>query len=90
MARVFISSGLQNFAEKTASLDINGGTMEEIIGKLAARYPALRRRLFQRSGALSASVFICLDGNDIKSMAGLDTPVRESSVVKIFPVVGGG
>lgn len=90
MARVFIGSPLQNLTGNVAEHEVGGLTVEEVIGELAQKYPDLKKKILTRDGTLSYSVMIYLDGKDIKSAGREKAPVGQSSVIKIFPVVGGG
>jgi len=81
---------LQNLAGDAAELEVRGRTVEEVIGELAQTYPDLKKKLLTPNGTLSYSVMIYLDGKDIKSAGREKAPVAESSVIRIFPVVGGG
>ena len=90
MAKVLIGSPLQILTGNVAELEVRGATVDEVIGELAQKYPDLKKKLLTPDGTLSYSVLIYLDSKDIKSAGREKAPVGESSVIKIFPVVGGG
>jgi molybdopterin converting factor small subunit len=90
LAKVLLASPLQNLTGNRAELEASGPTVEEVIRELVEEYPDLKKKLLTPDGTLSYSVMIYLDGKDIKSAGREKAPVGERSVIKIFPVVGGG
>lgn len=90
MAKVLIASPLQSLTGNAAELEVLGSTVDEVIDELAQKYPDLKKKILTPEGRLSYSVLIYLDGKDIKSAGREKAPVGERSVIRIFPVVGGG
>ena len=73
--------------ESTASVD--GATVGEVLDALYDRYGELRSRIAE-DGGLRRFVNVYVDGEDIRFMEGLDTPVSDGVEVTILPAVAGG
>jgi molybdopterin converting factor small subunit len=72
------------------SLQADGGTVGEVLDGLYAQHTELRERVADGDGALRRFVNVFLDGEDIRFLDGLDTPVSEGAEVQILPAVAGG
>ncbi|MFK4089068.1 MoaD/ThiS family protein [Kribbella sp. NPDC020789] len=57
---------------------------------LAATPPPLRRRLTDDQGAVRRHVNIYLDSDNIRDLAGPDTPLPDGAELLILPSVAGG
>ena len=64
----------------------------ELLTELAGRYGAkLRTELITPDGTdVGANTIILVNGRNIAHLRGKDTPLTESDVVSIFPMVAGG
>ena len=70
-------------------VEASGSTVRELLEDLAARLPALGNRVSE-SGAIQPFVNVYVDGEDVRTRDGLDTPVRENSTVILLPAMAGG
>ncbi len=66
-----------------------GGTVRELLEDLSERIPALGSRVYG-GGALQPFVNVYVDGEDVRTRDGLDTPVARSSTVILLPAMAGG
>jgi len=68
-----------------------GATVRTVLEELAAAHGGLRGRLFDPgTGGLLAYLFVELNGRDIRSLQGLDTPVGEGDALSVLIPVAGG
>ena len=65
-----------------------GETVRQVLDDVIARYPALRALLFEQ-GDLTPFVNVYVGRHDVRTLAGLETPVRGSSVI-LLPAMAGG
>ncbi len=66
-------------------------TIQDILQALLERYPAARPKLLDANGQLYGAVHILINGRDGHYLDdGLNTRVRLTDTVDIFPAVGGG
>ena len=68
----------------------SGGTVGEILNDLVARHPGLGEQLLNADGSLHRFVNVYLNGQDVRYLAVLDTPVTDSDAVIILPAMAGG
>jgi len=66
-----------------------GTNVRELLEDLSARLPALGTRVYG-NGAIHSFVNVYVDGEDVRTRDGLDTPVRDSSMVILLPAMAGG
>jgi sulfur-carrier protein len=67
----------------------SGSTVRELLEDLTVRIPALGSRVYG-AGAIHSFVNVYVDGEDVRTREGLDTPVRESSTIILLPAMAGG
>ncbi len=67
----------------------DGETVRELLDDLMARFPALRRQLVEDDD-IAPFVNVYLEGEDVRTLDGLDTPVREGATVILLPAMAGG
>ena len=66
-------------------------TVRELIERIVARYPALRRELLDENGNLYSHVHVFINGRDAPYLVeGLDTEIDPDATVNLFPPVAGG
>ena len=63
--------------------------MGELLYDLMSRFPALRGQLLE-SDELAPFVNVYVEGEDVRTKDGLDTPVSEGSQVVLLPAMAGG
>jgi molybdopterin synthase sulfur carrier subunit len=74
------------FANLPRRLDLEAGTVGEVIDELNGRWPGLRDRLCEPGPALRRHIHVDVD----RERAGLDTPVEERSRVDVIAAISGG
>ena len=67
----------------------DGDTVRELLDDLTSRFPALRSRLFE-DDEIAPFVNVFVEGEDVRTLDGLDTPVRAGSTVILLPAMAGG
>jgi sulfur-carrier protein len=65
------------------------GTVRQLLDDLAGRFPLLCAQIF-RNGDLAPYVNVYLEGEDVRTLGGLDTPVEDGATVILLPAVAGG
>ena len=87
---VKIPTQLRSAAGGEAELDVDGATtVGEALEHLFERHGELRDRMLQ-DGELRRFVNVYLDGEDVRFLDGLTTPVPASGELTILPAVAGG
>jgi sulfur-carrier protein len=71
-------------------LDLEGGTVAELVNSLTERFPALRSQLLTESGDLNRFINVYVNGQDVRYLQGLATPVAARDEVRLLPAMAGG
>lgn len=90
MSTVFIPSVLRANAGGVKSLELDGGSIREVVDALVARHPVLGSQLLTEDGDLNRFVNVYVNGQDVRYLAGLETPVEPSDEVRLLPAMAGG
>ena len=67
----------------------DGENVRELLDDLTSRFPALRERIL-REDEVAPFVNVYVDGEDVRTRRGMDTPVEEASTVILLPAMAGG
>lgn len=68
----------------------SGATLAAVLDDVDAHFPVLGRRLRDETGALRRYVNLYIDGEDVRWLAGPDTPIRAGQEVRVIASVAGG
>lgn len=71
-------------------LSLSGTTVREMLETLCGDNTALRDAIFQGNGSLQPHVRVVVNGRDSELGQGLDSPLKETDEVAIFPPIAGG
>ncbi|MDQ6836309.1 MAG: MoaD family protein [Actinomycetota bacterium] len=87
--RIKIPTQLREATQGESQATVDGTTVGEVLDALYDRYAELRSRIAE-DGGLRRFVNVYVDGEDIRFLDGLDTPVQDGDEVTILPAVAGG
>ena len=89
MAQIRIPPVLRSEAGGNRTVDVEATTVRAALEALVAAHPALEERVLSGGGVPSfLNVFV--DGEDIRLLQGLETPVGPGAKVLLLPAVAGG
>jgi molybdopterin converting factor small subunit len=66
-----------------------GSTVRELLDDLMSRFPALRHQLVE-DDEIAPFVNVYVEGEDVRTLDGLDTSVDHGSTVILLPAMAGG
>jgi sulfur-carrier protein len=89
MSTVRIPPTLRADAGGERQVAVTGDSVRDALEDLTSRYPALRERIWE-DGQVAEFVNVYVDGEDIRTLAGVDTPVREGATLILLPAMAGG
>ena len=89
MATVRIPPTLRNEVGGERQVEAEGDTVRDILDDLMDRFPALKNQLLDDDD-IAPFVNVYVEGEDVRTLAGLETPVREGSTVILLPAMAGG
>ncbi|MGK2966335.1 MAG: ubiquitin-like small modifier protein 1 [Tepidiformaceae bacterium] len=87
---VRIPQPLRNLTGDLPTVSSDGSTLEGLIGSLETAYPGIRDRMMDETGALRRFVNVYVNGDDVRFIDGLGTPLKDGDEVSIVPAVAGG
>jgi adenylyltransferase/sulfurtransferase len=90
MARILIPTPLRQFADKNDTVDLPGKTVGEVLAALTARFPDLKKHLYNDEGKLRSFVNVYLNDEDIRYMKKDATLVNDPDTLSIVPSIAGG
>jgi len=88
--KVMIPTALRHYVGNQESVLLQGGTVGEVVKRLAESYQALERHLFNEQGKIRNFVNIYLNEEDIRYLKNVETPVKEGDTITIVPAIAGG
>jgi len=71
-------------------LELPGSSIGEVVRELVAKHPGLGGQLLAPDGGLNRYVNVYLNGQDVRYLEGLDTPVGDRDEVRLLPAMAGG
>jgi molybdopterin synthase sulfur carrier subunit len=90
MSAVWIPQVLRSAVGGQKQVELEGGTVRELVDALVAKFPGLRQQLLAEDGDLNRFVNVYVNGQDVRYLNGLDTPVAERDEVRLLPAMAGG
>jgi molybdopterin synthase sulfur carrier subunit len=65
-------------------------SLAELINALDSQHPGIKDRLCDETGELRRFVNVYVNGEDVRFLSGLETPIASGAEVSIVPAVAGG
>jgi len=90
MAKVLIPTPLRQFADKHDHVELSGATVGEVLTELTAKFPDLRKQLFNDEGKMRSFVNVYLNDEDIRYLKKDATTVASGDTLSIVPSIAGG
>jgi molybdopterin synthase sulfur carrier subunit len=90
MATIRIPTPLRKYTQGDEQVSASGATVAEVLADLEQNHPGIKARIFDDKGAVRRFVNIFVDGEDIRHLQSLDTPVPEAGQISIIPAIAGG
>jgi len=90
MAIVRIPTPLRKLTGGAEEVTASGKSVGELIGELEKKYPGIKERICDDTGAVRRFVNIFVKDEDIRFLQNLETPLGEKDEVSIVPAIAGG
>ena len=87
---VKIPTVFRKYTGNEATVELNPGTIGDLIDQLEARYPGMKEQLVTSEGQLHRFVNVYVNDEDARYLDKLDTKVGEGDKVSLLPSVAGG
>ena len=89
MSQVRIPPMLRGEVGGAREVPADGGTVRELLDDLMSRFPSLRPQLVEDDD-IAPFVNVYVEGEDVRTLDGLDTPVEPGQTVILLPAMAGG
>jgi len=90
MSTVRLPSVLRSQADGQRAVEVEGATIGAAVQALVGRHPGLAEQLLTPEGEMHRFVNVYLNGQDVRYLAGLETPVGEQDEIRLLPAIAGG
>jgi molybdopterin synthase sulfur carrier subunit len=90
MVQVRVPTPLRKYTGGAEAVPAEGGTVAALVKDLDKRHPGIRDRICDETGAVRRFVNIFVNGEDIRFLQNLDTPVKSGDEVSVVPAIAGG
>ncbi len=89
MTTVRIPPQLRGEVGGAREVPAEGESVRDLLDDLVTRFPALRPQLVE-DDEIAPFVNVYVEGEDVRTLDGLDTPVEEGATVILLPAMAGG
>ena len=90
MVQVKIPTPLRKYTAGNGGVEAEGGTVSALVDDLERRYPGIKERICDENGQVRRFVNIFVNGEDIRFLRHLDTPLKAGDELSIVPAIAGG
>jgi MoaD family protein len=87
---VKIPTVFRKFTGNEATVELEPGTIADLIDQIDSRYPGFKGQLIADDGQLHRFVNVYVNDEDARYLEKLDTKVSEGDRVSLLPSVAGG
>jgi molybdopterin synthase sulfur carrier subunit len=87
---VRIPTILRNYTNNESTVEVNAGTLVQIIDALETAAPGIKARIVDDAGALRRFVNVFVGEEDVRFLDGIDTAIADGVTVSVIPAVAGG
>jgi molybdopterin synthase sulfur carrier subunit len=81
---------MKSYVDNQTEVPLSGASMRAVMDNLAQQYPAIRVHVFDDKGKIRRYINLFVNGENIRSLQGLDTPVSEDDKLVLLPSISGG
>lgn len=90
MPNVLIPTPLRKLTNDLSEVSAAGANVGEVLANLERAFPGVKERIFDEAGEVRRFILVHVNGEDIRFLDGLNTPVGDKDEVSITPALAGG
>ena len=87
---VRIPGPFRQLTDGTADLEVDAKDIAECLDKVGIRFPKLKERMWDEEGQIHKHINVYVNGDDIRFLQKLSTPLGAGDEVSIMPAMAGG
>ena len=88
--RVVIPTPLRKFTAGAEAVEVEAGTLKEVLDKVDSKHPGFRASVCDDNGSLRRFINVYINGEDVRFLDNLSTPIGDGAEVAIVPAISGG
>jgi molybdopterin synthase sulfur carrier subunit len=89
-ATVRIPTPLRKLTNNDELVEVNAATIGDAINELQTRYPGIKERLLDETGAVRRFVNVYVNEEDIRFLQNQQTKLKDGDEISIIPAIAGG
>ena len=89
-SKVRIPTPLRKLTNNEELVEVNGATIGDAINELQTRYPGIKERLLDETGAVRRFVNVYVNEEDIRFLQNQQTKLKDGDEISIIPAIAGG
>ena len=90
MVQVRVPTPLRKYTAGSGAVEAEGSSVAALVDDLERRYPGIKERICDETGKVRRFVNIFVNGEDIRFLKQLDTPLKSGDELSIVPAIAGG
>lgn len=88
--RVRIPTPLRRFTGGSEEVNVSGADIAAVVGDLERQFPGIKERICDEDGKVRRFVNLYVNGDDIRFLNELETPIKDGDEISIVPAIAGG
>jgi sulfur-carrier protein len=88
--KVRIPTPLRKLTNNEELVEVNAGTIGDVIVELQTRYPGIKDRLIDETGSIRRFVNVYVNEEDIRFLQNQQTAIKDGDEISIIPAIAGG
>lgn len=90
MPTVYIPTPMRKFNGSKSQVELNPGTLDELLLELETKCPGIKNQLFDDTGHIKRYINVFVNGDDVRSLETKEMVLKERDEVYIIPAMAGG
>ncbi|HRW08709.1 MAG TPA: MoaD/ThiS family protein [Caldilineaceae bacterium] len=90
MATVLVPTPLRRLTGGQSKVEVTGNDVGALLTAIDGQFPGIRTKLLDDNGEVKRFINVFVNDDEIRTLQGLDTPVKENDKVSIVPAMAGG
>lgn len=87
---VKVPASLSHLTDGKKTIECTGGNIAACLNSLEAQFPGIKAKICDEKGDLSGFLNVFVNGENVRYLQGMGTPLREGDEITIIPAIAGG
>ena len=90
MATVYVPTPLRRLTGGQSKVTVEANDVAALVRALDAQYPGVAEKILDSDGSVKRFINVFVNDDEIRTLQGLETPVRDNDKISIVPAMAGG